>query len=46
MIFYKNDKFLKARNMGSVLQTSLEIIFIQTKPMSASQKDVRQKQEQ
>jgi len=25
--FYKNDKFLKARNMGSVLQTSLEMLF-------------------
>lgn len=25
--FYKNDKFLKARNMGGVLQTSLEMLF-------------------
>ena len=27
LLFYKNDKFLKARNMGSVLQTSLEMLF-------------------
>ncbi len=25
--FYKNDKFLKARNMGSILQASLEMLF-------------------